>query len=252
VSSTSTAVKQKVICLGASFDPPHFAHAGMALLATAAWPDAYLWLLPSPERWDKRPIAPLQARLAWCHAFAVGLAQLGVRASVSNAELSDGAPFRGTVTLFESLCEKHPLIEFAFLCGEDALGSLPTWRDPVANVVNGLRLPDLVDILFVPRAVPQSQAAHEETAGNTLSPRLAQAPWMAHPRIRSLPRLATVEGRLRSDAGLRWDLESLSSTAVRRSLASGHGCAGWSFAEVERAVGDAGAYAPSVVSKSNL
>lgn len=238
-----TPLPSTVICLGASFDPPHFGHAAMACLAVrfltanlrqtvpaapteqpvrAPAPPA-LWLLPSLNRPDKSPVAPLEERFLWCQGLARGLRQSGVNACVSRAEVDFHSEFRGTVTFLRALRAAHPDVTFVFLCGEDSLRSLNRWRDPHEHEPNGLLLLEQCPVLVVPR--PPHHSAE--------SPR---PPWFSDHRVTLLPELSTLDAEFQTKHGLRGSLATLASTHIRTSFARNECPKGYVYADLEHTI----------------
>ncbi len=214
-----------VVCLGASFDPPHFGHAAMACLAVRALkneatPAPEVWLLPSLSRWDKVPTAPFSVRFQWCETLAQELRKDGVQAIASSAEHDFSSVFRGTVTFLKALRASHPTVTFVFLCGEDALRSLDSWRDPLEKGTNGLSLFEECRVFVVPR-------------GGAQGPR---PPWFTHPRVTLLPDLGTLDGEFKTKHGLVGSLTSLASTNIRMAYARQETPRGFLYAALEEAI----------------
>ena len=234
MSTHSTHVESSqektVVCLGASFDPPHFAHAAMALLASARVPGCEIWLLPSLSRWDKAPVAPFDDRALWCERLASRLRTLGAKASLSLAEREFDTVFRGTVVFMNALRLAHPSVTFLFLCGEDSLATLPSWRDPTSGVVNGLSLLEHFDILVVPRPLGLDGENR---------PRPAH---FAHPRVRFLPALTSLDATFQAEFGLRGSLSELASSRIRAGFKKGEEQTGFFFEDIEECIRDSGAY----------
>jgi nicotinate (nicotinamide) nucleotide adenylyltransferase len=237
VSMRSTPVKKTVVCYGASFDPPHFAHAAIVFLAAQTLPEAEIWLLPSLTRWDKAPVASLDERFEWCGLFAAELAKTGIPVAVSKEEFDFSKTFRGTTVFFQHLCEKYPDVSFVFLCGEDSFRSLPQWRDPTTGSINGLLLLNSCDVWVVPRTVEATNAP------TNLKASAANPAFFGHPRVRFLPRLETLDAYFHTKHGLAGGVAALSSTALREYIQTGCVPDGTTFRIVLEAVLAAGVYA---------
>jgi nicotinate-nucleotide adenylyltransferase len=136
--------------LGSAFDPPHYAHAAMAILALDSGEIDELWLCPSPARWDKTPLAPLEMRLRWSQLFAETLQSLGYPVTVNTEELKQGI-FRGSYVFFSHLKESFPEREFFPIVGRDSWDSIPLWRDPVTATFNGHEMLRDFSFLIAPR-----------------------------------------------------------------------------------------------------
>gem|GEM_PF-4252503 len=196
-----------VVCFGSSFDPPHFAHAAVVMLAARRFPEAKVWLLPSPERWDKAQHAPFDLRYEWCEEFARDLGNLGVKAVASREEVRLCPEFRGTAHTLAAFRSTHPGIRFVFLCGEDSLRTLPEWKDTQTGTVNGLDILAHHTMLVAPR-----ESVHEE--------KTELPPWQKHPAVEILPRPDSLRDEL-AHFGLSRELSTLSSKFIREEISRG-------------------------------
>ncbi len=113
--------------LGGSFNPVHWGHLHIALLAAeAAGLDEVLFMPAArPPHKPDTILAPAQDRLEMLQ-----LALLNEpRARVSGIELAADGP-RYTVDTLARLREENPGAELAFIVGLDSLREMPTWREP--------------------------------------------------------------------------------------------------------------------------
>jgi nicotinate-nucleotide adenylyltransferase len=189
--------KKRVGILGSAFDPPHYAHAAMAILALEAGVVDEVWLCPSPNRWDKTPVANLDTRLAWSEKFAAILREKKYPVEVCKDELSFET-YRGSYVFLTHLTKHYCDITFFPIVGLDSWQSISLWRDPVSATRNGELVLREFSFLVFPR---QEAATASISQPHVLMPQLSKA----------LPYLET---SLTAN-----ELESLSSSFVRKSLA---------------------------------
>jgi nicotinate (nicotinamide) nucleotide adenylyltransferase len=183
--------------LGSAFDPPHYAHAAMAMLALDSGAVDEVWLCPSPPRWDKSPIASLEDRIQWAEIMAQSLRALEYAVTVSHEETKFDT-FRGSYVFFSHLKKSFPQREFFAIVGLDAWQSIPLWRDPTMNIINGETMRREFPFLVVPRD------------GTTLRANLPEPHKM-------LPSISEVEERYCALLGAS-EICTLSSSAVRETL----------------------------------
>ncbi|NBX18645.1 MAG: nicotinate-nicotinamide nucleotide adenylyltransferase [Proteobacteria bacterium] len=152
---------KKIGILGAAFDPPHFGHFLLAQTALATQEIDEIWLVPSPDRWDKKLIGPAEQRLSWLQAALKDCpAHLKQKLSVSDIELRLPA-YRGTFWLLSQLRRTHPDTQFSLILGWDSFLSLPAWRDPTTNVINGDEILKTTRLYVSPRPVhPDAAQPH--------------------------------------------------------------------------------------------
>jgi|GEM_PF-353715 len=142
--------------LGAAFDPPHFGHLRLAQLALNSHEIDEIWLVPSPERWDKKPVASAEHRVAWLKA-AVNLSphELRSRLQVTDIELQQPT-YRGTYQLILQLSQLYLDKSFTLVLGWDSFVGIPAWRDPTTGELNGDKLLKSTRCLVSPRANSQT------------------------------------------------------------------------------------------------
>lgn len=118
---------QRVGVLGGSFDPVHWGHLHIALLAReAAGLDRVLYVpAAAPPHKPAKALARAVDRLAMLERALAD--EPGT--SVCDLELNPGGP-RYTVDTLDALAAMHPDWELWFVLGMDSLNELSTWRDP--------------------------------------------------------------------------------------------------------------------------
>jgi nicotinate-nucleotide adenylyltransferase len=112
---------------GGSFDPVHWGHLHVALLAReAAGLDEVLFVPASrpPHKPDRDLSAP-EHRLAMLRAALAA----EPRTAISALELEAGGP-RYTVDTLARIRSERPGVELHFILGQDSLRDLPQWREP--------------------------------------------------------------------------------------------------------------------------
>lgn len=147
----NSAACSRVAILGAAFDPPHYAHAAAAVAALQSGFVDEVWLVPSPPRWDKTPVASADFRFRWVSLLAERLREKGFAVVASDAELGRGE-FRGTYEFLMWLRQNFRNKLFSVVVGADAYLGIPQWRDPVTNFHNGDLLVRDFPVLLLPRA----------------------------------------------------------------------------------------------------
>ncbi len=185
--------------LGSAFDPPHYAHAAMAILALECGEIDELWLCPSPARWDKTPVASLELRVRWSELFAEAMESMGYRVLVSTEELQQGV-FRGSYLFFSKLKESFPTREFFPIVGRDSWDSIPLWRDPVTATFNGHEMLRDFSFLVTPRIDGTDRSSED----------------VPFPH-KQLPSLLDMEQRFQALFKTQ-QVATLSSSAIRESL----------------------------------
>lgn len=115
----------RVAVYGGSFNPPHVGHAMVA--AWVLWTDRAdeVWLLPTFRHAFDKPLAPFDARKAWCEAMA-GTIGAGVR--VCTIEESLPSPSY-TIDTLRALSSSHPDHTFRLVVGSDVLQQVDSWKD---------------------------------------------------------------------------------------------------------------------------
>ena len=121
------AVPSTVALFGGSFNPPHAAHALLALYVLETAPVDALWFAPTYRHAFGKDLAPFDDRIAMCE---LAVAPLGSRVAVTRIE-QDVFQARGenrTLYTLEHLAEAHPELSFRLLVGADILGEAAKWH----------------------------------------------------------------------------------------------------------------------------
>ncbi len=190
---------------GATFDPLHLGHLAAARVTLLSGAVDEVWLMPSPSRWDKKPVASDELRLQWarmgaCYEQANGF--LAVQASDFEMKLGS---FRGSYRLLTELSRSYPNVRFKLISGQDSLNSLNTWRDAQTQTINGLQLLKEFSLLVIPRGAQ---------AGQVEIPVWAKA---YESNITTLPAFSKYLSEL-ADLGTADFLSDLSSTVIKKAL----------------------------------
>lgn len=157
-------IQERIGLLGAAFDPPHFGHFLLAQIALQTGELDQIWMMPSPERWDKSPIGSSQQRLSWLHqAMKVCPPHLKKSLVISDIELQLPA-YRGTYWLLSQLRRTHPQATFSLILGWDSFVSIPQWRDPTTGTLNGNELLTTTRIYVTPRAADAAAISEHPSA----------------------------------------------------------------------------------------
>ena len=109
-----------------------------------------VWLLPSPDRWDKRPKASAEHRLAM---LRIACMDFKLPISIRDSEILAGE-YRGTLHMLRRLRADHPKHEFLLLLGADSVQNIPQWRDPFeydGTNPNGVQLLREFSLIVYPR-----------------------------------------------------------------------------------------------------
>ncbi|MEN9826853.1 MAG: hypothetical protein RI953_2598 [Pseudomonadota bacterium] len=214
---------KRIGILGAAFDPPHFGHFLLAQMALNTGEIDEIWMVPSPERWDKSPVAPGQQRLSWLQmAVRECPAELKSKLTVSDVELQLPT-YRGTQWLLSQLRRTHPAASFALILGWDSFVGIPKWRDPTTGILNGDELLRTTRLYVSPRA---------------LSPEFATEHPTSHPNgVVMLPSLdEPTAGNIDWMKGIqRNEVAALSSSLVRTALGKGERLR-FIFSDVEKEI----------------
>lgn len=205
----------RIAIMGGAFDPFHFAHASMAIAVLREGLCDEVWLCPSPPRWDKSPVAPLERRVEWVRLASVTLKRLSYRVELCTQEIAFGA-YRGSYFFLSYLKKSRPDCDFVLVLGTDSFNTIGSWRDPTTQEHNGTRLLKEFEIIVFERGQePESRLiaagkVHVLTAARAFS----QVPQGFPP-----PRV----------------LEALNSTALRGDLEVGKSPGtNWTFEEIAR------------------
>jgi nicotinate-nucleotide adenylyltransferase len=132
---------KRVALLGGSFNPPHLAHALLALCALSADDVGAVWVLPCADHPFGKSLAPLAHRVAMCR---LAFAPLGERVQVVDVESRLPTP-SFTVQTLRALRAARPAIEPKWIIGSDILPELHLWRESET-------LETLCELFVVPRA----------------------------------------------------------------------------------------------------
>lgn len=113
--------------LGGAFNPPHVAHALVALYALETQPIDRLWLMPTWRHAFGKQLASFDDRVAMCELLAQAL---GPRVEVSRVE-EEVARARGgesrTLYTLEHLAATAPALSFRLVIGGDILRETAAW-----------------------------------------------------------------------------------------------------------------------------
>jgi len=116
-----------VALFGGSFNPPHVAHALVALYVLETAPVDQLWFVPTWKHAFGKELSSFDDRVAMCELAA---APLGPRVSVSRVE-EEVARARGgesrTLYQLETLAISHPDCTFRLVVGADILHDVSKW-----------------------------------------------------------------------------------------------------------------------------
>lgn len=114
----------RIVVYGGSFNPPHVGHACVA--SWLRWTDVCdeVWMVPAFGHAFKADLAPFEARLALCEAFA---AAVGPWVKVSAIE-SERPPPSYTIDTLDELARRFPAHRFRLVVGADILAETHKWR----------------------------------------------------------------------------------------------------------------------------
>lgn len=156
----------RVALLGGSFNPPHLAHALVALSVLATEDVDAVWVMPCADHPFGKALASFEHRLEMCsRAFR----HLGGAVHVVDIEARLPAP-SFTVQTLRALAAERPDLRFGLIVGTDILDELDRWREPEV-------LETLCELIVVPRAgyarVGKLEAALPELSSTEIRDRLA-------------------------------------------------------------------------------
>ena len=118
---------QRVGVLGGSFDPVHWGHLHIALLAReSAGLDRVLYV---PAAAPPHKPAKALTRAADRRAMLERALEDEPHSEICDLELNPEGP-RYTVDTLDALAAMHPDWELSFILGMDSLNELSTWKDP--------------------------------------------------------------------------------------------------------------------------
>lgn len=209
-----------VAVLGGAFDPPHVGHLMMGAAALAVGFARKIWLVPSPDRPDKQMSQSFETRMRWIDRCLEHI-KTPVRQcfEVSTFERDLGV-FRGSLFLMQRLGEQYPAKTFAFLMGQDVLGRVSTWNDPVRDVMTGAEFLATIPTLVFGRGGPSVAAERSTGVGSSLTPCAAGSRVVGNvDHMAAQHDLFKVLGWGLPPPG--YSCAGLSSTMVRRELAEG-------------------------------
>lgn len=137
----SLAGGERVGLLGGSFNPPHLAHALLALSVLSTGEVDQIWVLPCADHPLGKSLAPMQDRVEMAkRAFGY----LGERVSVLDLEANLPAPSFSLQTV-RALLRLAPKLKPRWIVGSDILDELHLWKEPET-------LQQLAPFLVFPRA----------------------------------------------------------------------------------------------------
>ncbi|TVR45122.1 MAG: nicotinate-nicotinamide nucleotide adenylyltransferase [Planctomycetota bacterium] len=128
----------RIALFGGSFDPPHLGHVYAALHAYVVGDVDEVWVLPVAHHPYGKALSPFQQR--WELARAAFGELPGVRLSDAEQDNLQGH----TITLIESLMDRHPGTTWVLVGGSDTEADLINWH-------RGPELTKLVEVHAVPR-----------------------------------------------------------------------------------------------------
>lgn len=230
VRSNNGQGSKRVGILGSAFDPPHFGHFLLAQLALQTGELDDIWLVPSPERWDKSPVAGPQERLSWLKtALSECPKNLKNHLLVSDIELKL-SNYRGTYWLLQHLRQMHPETSFSLILGWDSFQGIPQWRDPTTGTLNGFELLKTTRLYVTPRATHANTTHFEHPA--THPGGVVMLPALDDPAAGDIHWLAGSSQR---------EVAALSSSLVRAAFAGGESLC-FLFPKAQRAIEESKIY----------
>lgn len=116
--------RAQVGILGGSFDPPHIAHVGLALVGLSLGGLARVIVAPTFIHAFGKALTPFEQRLAMCQLAFADVA----RVEVSAIERELGGVSR-TLRLVETLAQREPSVQLRLLVGSDILHEKDRWQD---------------------------------------------------------------------------------------------------------------------------
>ena len=149
-----------IAIFGGAFDPIHRDHLRMAQAAIDFRYCEQVWMLPSPDRWDKHPRTSASLRMQMIQSALAH--QPSKQILPCDLELQMGT-YRGSYVLLDTLRSMYPQHEFRLLVGADSVPAIPQWRDTTTydgTNPNGVQLLQEFSLIVFPRheyAQPFSQ-----------------------------------------------------------------------------------------------
>lgn len=134
----------RIAIFGGSFDPPHLAHAMVALAALLGGQVDRVLVVPvGRHAWGKPTVAPFEDRLAMCR---LAFRPLGQGVVVSDIEgRREGTSFM--IDTLRGLAAENPDAQWRLLTGSDIEGDVAKWRE-------GAEVIRMAPPLTSPRPVP--------------------------------------------------------------------------------------------------
>jgi nicotinic acid mononucleotide adenylyltransferase len=218
------------VLFGSSFDPPHFGHLGALLaahqVARSQGLVPHFVLLTSPARWDKTQTFPDIARWQGTILLAKAAQNQGLSAEASRLELDWGLPYQGSYFTVDYWRQRQSNV-VAFLCGKDSLRSLPEWRNGRTEESTGLKLSSDFPIWALNRPTPfeEPSGVQVQSVPSVTLDSSKKIPSLLTPGIHSLAGISEAIVTLKL-LGLKFPLESLSSTQARELWSSGQSAEG--------------------------
>lgn len=133
--------RERVGLLGGSFNPPHLAHALLALSVLARGEVDQIWVLPCADHPLGKSLIPMRHRLEMAKC---AFAHLGDRVSVLDVESRLPSPSY-TLHTVQFLRAHAPRLQPRWIVGSDILAELHLWHEPE-------KLQKLAPFLVFPRA----------------------------------------------------------------------------------------------------
>lgn len=161
-NSDSASSKKTIAIFGGAFDPVHFDHIEISKLCLLRGLCKEVWLMPSPDRWDKQLNALVDERFEMLSLALSGEKNI----FLSDFEIRMGE-YRGSYVTLCSLQEKFPDYSFRLLVGADCYSGIPRWRDPLhffGTEYNGKELLKNFELIVFERNgfEPPDFSAHRE------------------------------------------------------------------------------------------
>ncbi len=119
----------RIALFGGSFNPPHIAHALVALYVRETQPVDEVWFVPVYAHAFGKELAPYEDRIAMCELVAQALGP-GIRVSRAEQELAHepGFTVSRTLDLLVHLEAQDPTRTFRNVIGADILGETHKWH----------------------------------------------------------------------------------------------------------------------------
>lgn len=117
----------RIALFGGSFNPPHIAHALVALYVRETQPVDEVWFVPVYQHAFGKDLAPYEDRVAMCELAAAAIP--GTKVSRAEQELAaqPGFTVSRTLDLLDFLEAQDPARRFRLVIGADILGETHKW-----------------------------------------------------------------------------------------------------------------------------